>query len=284
MKGTCIRRGARARLASFASKARIWRRCSASPTSASHNARTPNLPFAGCGIPGLLIPPPRWGRDWEGVNAAQTSERDHQLPAARHIIANSGILGNITPTLARPIKGSGTRSADSGELSSRWRDIVAPLRGGCRFVKVGVGKAVEASAAPEDLAADLGGDAGVGQHPRRHLGETGVEVREIARYANVVSAAQQLDGGADLSLAALDRRKAIPLPIFERRQLQIRGIGVMVLTQIPLDAPQQPGNPPALRFQESDFETRMEFEDAAEHQRNQRKLHFGRMAGDMPHE
>src|SRR5215472_3085999 len=211
MKATCIRRGARTRPASFASKARIWRRSSASPTSASPK--------------------------------------------------------------------DGTRT-----LSRRAGEVVAPLGGGRGLVEIGDGEAVEASAAAEDLAPDLGGDAGVGQHPCRHLGETGVEVREIARYADVLGAAQQLDGGADLALAALDRREAIPLPIFERRQLQIRRIGVMVLTQIPLDASQQPGNPPTLRFQESDFETRMEFEDAAEHQRNQRKLHFGRMAGDMPHE
>src|SRR5215472_10534103 len=211
MKATCIRRGARARPASFASKARIWRRSSASPTSASPK--------------------------------------------------------------------DGTRT-----LSRRAGEVVAPLGGGRGLVEIGDGEAVEASAAAEDLAADLGGDAGVGQHPCRHLGETGVEVREIARYADVVGAAQQLDGGADLALAALDRRKAIPLPIFERRQLQIRRIGVMVLTQIPLDAPQQPGNPPALSFQESHLEARIKFENAAEHQCDQRELHLGRMAGDVAHE
>src|SRR5215469_9476425 len=152
-----------------------------------------------------------------------------------------------------PIKGAGTRSADSGKLSSRWRDIVAPLGGGCGLVEIGVGEAIEASAAAQNLAADLGGDAGIGQHPRRHLRETGVKMREIARHANVVGPAQQLDGGADLAFAALDRREAVALPIFERRQLQVGCVGIVVLAEIPLDAPQQPGNPPALSLQESNL-------------------------------
>src|SRR5215470_565725 len=160
MKATCIRRGARARPASFASKARIWRRSSASPTSASPK--------------------------------------------------------------------DGTRA-----LSPRAGEVVAPLGGGCGLVEIGVGEAIEASAAAQNLAADLGGDAGIGQHPRRHLRETGVKMREIARHANVVGPAQQLDGGADLAFAALDRREAVALPIFERRQLQVGCVGIVVLAEIP---------------------------------------------------
>ena len=57
-----------------------------------------------------------------------------------------------------------------------------------------------------------------------------------------------------------------------------------MLPQIPFDAAEQPRHPPALRFEEGDPELRIEFEDAAEHQRDQRQLHLGRVAGDMAHE
>jgi hypothetical protein len=61
-------------------------------------------------------------------------------------------------------------------------------------------------------------------------------MREIARHANIVGAAEQFDDRADLALAALDRREAVALPVFLGRQLQIRRIGLMMLAQIPFDA------------------------------------------------
>ena len=44
---------------------------------------------------------------------------------------------------------------------------------------------------------------------------------KVARHADVVGAAQEFDDRADLALAALDRREAVALQVFERRQLQI---------------------------------------------------------------
>ena len=57
-----------------------------------------------------------------------------------------------------------------------------------------------------------------------------------------------------------------------------------MLAQIPLDAPQKPRHPPALRFEKGHAQLGIELEDAAEHQGDQRQLHFRRMAGDMAHE
>jgi len=62
-------------------------------------------------------------------------------------------------------------------------------------------------------------------------------MREIARHADVVGAAQQLDNRADFALAAFDRGEAVALPVFLGRQLQIGRVRLMVLAQIPLDAP-----------------------------------------------
>jgi hypothetical protein len=60
----------------------------------------------------LYIPPPRWGRDWEGVNPVAARQRKHQtrllpiiLPRARELSAN------ITPTLTRPHQGGGNALA-----------------------------------------------------------------------------------------------------------------------------------------------------------------------------
>ena len=109
-------------------------------------------------------------------------------------------------------------------------------------------------------------------------------MREIARHADIVGAAQQFDDRADLLLAALDRREAVALPVFERGQLQIGRVAVVVLPHVPFDAAQEARHPPALRFEERDPELRIELEDAAEHQRDQRQLHLGRVARDMAHE
>ena len=109
-------------------------------------------------------------------------------------------------------------------------------------------------------------------------------MREIARHADIVGGAQQFDDRADLLLAAFDRREAVALPVFERRQLQIGRVAVGVLPHVPFDAAQQTRHPPALRFEKGDPELRIELEDAAEHQRDQRQLHLGRMARDMAHE
>ena len=48
--------------------------------------------------------------------------------------------------------------------------------------------------------------------------------------------------------------------------------------------PKQARHPPALRFEKGDLELGIELEHAAEHQRDQRQLHLGRMARDMAHE
>src|SRR5262249_38379280 len=54
------------------------------------------------------IPPPRWGRDWEGVRAAAVCT----VPAGGRavgddVITTRGTLGNITPTPTRPHQGGG---------------------------------------------------------------------------------------------------------------------------------------------------------------------------------
>ena len=49
-------------------------------------------------------------------------------------------------------------------------------------------------------------------------GKLEFEMREVGRDADIVGAAQQFDNRADLALAALDRREAVALPVFERRQ------------------------------------------------------------------
>src|SRR5438874_10884604 len=108
-------------------------------------------------------------------------------------------------------------------------------------------------------------------------------MREVARYADIVGAAQEFDDRADLALAALDRREAVALPVFERRQLEVGRVRIVVLAQIPFDAPEEPRDPPALRLEEGDPEAGIEFEDAAEHQRDEGQLHLGRVAGDMAH-
>ena len=56
-----------------------------------------------------------------------------------------------------------------------------------------------------------------------------------------------------------------------------------MLAQIPFDPPQQSRDPPALRLEEGHAQARVELENAAEHQSDQRQLHFGRMARDMAH-
>src|SRR5437588_3098952 len=99
-------------------------------------------------------------------------------------------------------------------LRPRHGHIVAPPCRGGGFVEIGVGEAVEAGAAAQDLAADLGCDAGIGQHPGRYLREARVEMREIARNADVVGPTEQFDRSADLAFAALDRREAVALPVF----------------------------------------------------------------------
>src|SRR5260370_40418211 len=77
--------------------------------------------------------------------------------------------------------------------------------------------------------------------------------------------------------------KQLRCPVFEGRHLEVGRIGVVVLAQIPLDAAQQPRHPPALRLQEGNPQARIELEDAAEHQRDQCQLHFGRMARRQAH-
>jgi hypothetical protein len=57
------------------------------------------------------------------------------------------------------------------DLGSGDNRIIAPVRrrrGLCEILLV---KAVEAGPTAEDFAADIGGDAGVGQHPGGHVGE-----------------------------------------------------------------------------------------------------------------
>jgi hypothetical protein len=91
------------------------------------------------------------------------------------------------------------------KLRLRRVQIIPPLGGNIGFFEVGPGKAIEASAAVQDLAGDLGGDAGIVQHPRRHLRETRVEMRKISRHADIVGAAEKLGDRPHLALPALDR-------------------------------------------------------------------------------
>src|SRR5216683_2889532 len=191
-------------------------------------------------------------------------------------------------TVPLPLRPSPRRRGEGQGEGPAWPsgpagDVVVALRRGGGLGEIILGEAVEAGATGEDLAGRLAVDARVGQHPVRHLGEARIEMREVARHADVVGAAQQLDDRADLLLAALDRREAVALPVFERRQLQIGRIGILVLAQIPFDAPEEARHPPALGFEEGDLEPRIEFEDATEHQRNEGQLHLGRVAGDMAH-
>src|SRR5712692_5682089 len=135
------------------------------------------------------------------------------------------------------------------EVSIACRDVVVAFGGTFCLGEIVFGEAVEPGAAGQDPAGDVPIDAGIGQHPVRHLGEARIEMREVARHADIVGTAQQLHHRADLALATLDRREAVALPVFERRQLQIGRVGIVVLPQIPFDASQQPRHPPALRFE-----------------------------------
>src|SRR5438477_113715 len=91
--------------------------------------------------------------------------------------------------------------------------------GGGRLVEIIVAETVEAGPAGQDLAGDFRGDARIGQYPSRDLREARIEMREVARHADIVGAAEQIDYRADLALAALDRREAVALPVFVRGQL-----------------------------------------------------------------
>ena len=75
-------------------------------------------------------------------------------------------------------------------------------------------------------------------------------MRKIGRHADIVGAAEKLRDRPHLTLPALDRREAVALPILERRELEIGRVGVVMLPEIPLYAPQQSRNPPALRLEE----------------------------------
>src|SRR5205814_2162099 len=106
--------------------------------------------------------------------------------------------------------------------------IAVAACGGGGLVEIIVAEAVEARAARQDLARSIAVDAGIVQHPARYLREARVEMRKVARHANIVGPAQELDDRADLALAALDRREAVALPILVGRQLEIRRIGLVV--------------------------------------------------------
>src|SRR5262249_53862612 len=147
----------------------------------------------------------------------------------------------------------GTKAAANRGSDPPYGKVVAPLRRRPGLGEVRLAKAIEARTAAEDPAADLRSDAGVPQHPLRHLGKARVEMRKIARHANRVGSAQQLDRGADFSLAALDRRETVALPVFERRQFEIGRVAVVVLPQIPLDPSQESRHPPALCLEERDL-------------------------------
>src|SRR6266481_647628 len=105
--------------------------------------------------------------------------------------------------------------------------VVAPLGGGAGLGEVGLTETVEPGPAVEDLRGEIGGDAGVGQHPGRDVGEARIEMREVGRYTDIVRPAQQLGDRADLALAALDRREAVALPVFERRHFEIGRVGIV---------------------------------------------------------
>src|SRR6516165_939310 len=50
-------------------------------------------------------------------------------------------------------------------------------------------------------------------------------------------------------------------------------VAIVMLAEVPLNAAEEPRHPPTLRFEKGNLEGRVEFEDTAQHQRDQRQLH-----------
>src|SRR6516162_9668036 len=98
MRAICIRHGATGQSDSSASKARTWRRCSASPTSASH--RRPSSSKSEClKRPAALAGPaaPHWG--WSG----------RRITVTRRVLRAS-IAGHDFQRLALPLLGRSVRT------------------------------------------------------------------------------------------------------------------------------------------------------------------------------